>query len=46
MLFRSMMRGSCAGDVIAEGLHEFLVKVEEECSVVSDSIYGDYMSLG
>ena len=42
----AMMRGSCAGDVIAEGLHEFLVKVEEECSVVSDSIYGDYMSLG
>jgi uncharacterized alpha-E superfamily protein len=42
----AMMRGISAGDVITSGLHEFLLRVEHECSMVSDAIHGDYMSMG
>ena len=29
----ALLRGSSAAQAITEGLHEFLLKVEEECSI-------------
>jgi uncharacterized alpha-E superfamily protein len=42
----SLLRAGSAGQVITEGLHEFLLRVEEECSTISDALYGEYMALG
>jgi uncharacterized alpha-E superfamily protein len=42
----ALLRTGSAGQAITEGLHEFLLKVEEECSTISNSLYGEYMALG
>jgi uncharacterized alpha-E superfamily protein len=42
----TLLRAGSASKVITDGLHEFLLKVEEECSNISDAIYSDYMTLG
>ena len=41
----ALLRTSSASLAITEGLHEFLLKVEQECSNISNSLYGEYMAL-
>ncbi len=41
----ALLRTCNAGQAITEGLHEFLLKVEEECSSIAISLYGEYMAL-
>jgi uncharacterized alpha-E superfamily protein len=42
----ALLRGSNAAQAITEGLHEFLLKVEEQCSTISDALFSEYMTLG
>jgi uncharacterized alpha-E superfamily protein len=42
----ALLRGCSASQAITEGLHEFLLKVEEECSTISDMLFSEYMTLG
>jgi uncharacterized alpha-E superfamily protein len=42
----ALLRTSSAHQAITEGLHEFLLKVAQECSTISDSLYSEYMALG
>ena len=42
----ALLRTCSASQAITEGLHEFLLKVEQECSNISNSLYSEYMALG
>jgi uncharacterized alpha-E superfamily protein len=42
----AMLTGGSAGSMIASGLHEFLVAMENQCAVISNSVMHEYMSLG
>jgi uncharacterized alpha-E superfamily protein len=42
----ALLRGGSAAQAITEGLHEFLLKVEEECSSISNALFSEYMTLG
>ena len=41
----TMLSSRSAGDIIANGLHEFLVSMENQCSLIANSVVHDYMSL-
>ena len=42
----TLLRTHSADQAITGGLHEFLLKVEHECAAISNSLFGEYMSLG
>jgi uncharacterized alpha-E superfamily protein len=42
----ALLRSGSAGQAIGEGLHEFLLNLERECSNISNSLYSEYMALG
>jgi uncharacterized alpha-E superfamily protein len=42
----TMLAGRSAGDIIANGLHEFLLSMESQCSLIANSVMHEYMSLG
>jgi uncharacterized alpha-E superfamily protein len=42
----TMLAGRSAGDIIANGLHEFLLSMENQCSLIANSVMHEYMSLG
>ena len=41
----ALLEGRSAGDIIAGGLHEFLLQVQNQCSLISNSVVHEYMSL-
>jgi uncharacterized alpha-E superfamily protein len=41
-----ILAGGSAGAMIASGLHEFLLGMENQCAVISNSVVHEYMSFG
>jgi len=41
----ALLEGRSAGDIIASGLHEFLLQIQHQCSLISNSVVHEYMSL-
>lgn len=41
----SLLRTGSAAEMIASGLHEFLLKIERECARIAGQVYDDYMAL-
>lgn len=41
----ALLRTGSAAEMIASGLHEFLLKIERECARIAGQVYDDYMAL-